>query len=607
MSTCRSYRPIEDYALIGDCGSAALVSKGGAIDWLCWPRFDSPSVFGALLDREKGGCFRIAPATGDYRVERRYRERTNVLETTFHTERGTLCLTDAMPVDEQEAYKNTFWPEHEVLRRLECTEGSVEVDITCAPRPGYGRHRPRPEERGALGFFYQHGEHVMVVRSEVPLEETGGGVLAGRVLLGSGERRFLALAYDEGEPAVLPLLGDHAEKRLQRTLAYWRGWAGRCQYDGPHEEAVVRSALTLKLMTFAASGALVASPTASLPEVIGGEKNFDYRYCWLRDASFTLRAFFALGYEGEGEAFFQWLLQATRRTFPDLNVLYTVYGAAEAPERTLGHLEGYRGSRPVRVGNQAGEQFQLDVYGELISAGFEFARRSEGGLDRLQRKRLRQLGEAICDRWQRKDNGLWELRSERRHHTYSKAMCWVGLERLRQLASEGLLDDMLPTGRLADVQDEIRESIEESAFDEAAGSYTATYENDHLDANLLLLAVYGYADASSGRMQATYERIEDELGASGGLLYRFPGNDGGAPKEGAFGICSFWAVEHLAKAGRLREAKARFEQVLSHRNDVGLFPEEINPENGAFLGNFPQAFTHVGLINAAMTLAEADS
>jgi GH15 family glucan-1,4-alpha-glucosidase len=606
--TASAYPPIKDYALIGDCGSAALVSRSGSIDWLCWPRFDSPSLFGALLDREQGGFFRIAPAADDYRTERRYVEQTNVLETTFHTEDGTLRLTDTMPVAEHRAYKDDLWPTHEVLRRVECTEGTVTVEVTLAPRPDYGRRRADFEQRGELGFFHQRGKRVLVVRSEVPLEPSeDDSVLAARVPLGEGERRFLSLAYDEGEAAVLPLLGNHAEARLKQTASYWRTWAGRCQYDGPYAEAVTRSILTLKLMTFAASGALIAAPTTSLPEVPGGEKNYDYRYCWLRDAAFTLRVFFALGYNREGKAFFEWLLQATQHTFPDLNVLYTVYGSTEAPEKELDHLEGYDGARPVRIGNQAKGQYQLDMYGELVSAGYEFALHTDDPFDRYQHKRMRQLGEAICNHWQDADNGIWELRGEDKHRTYSKAMCWVGLERLRWLADENDLDDKLDVERFAAVQEEIRADIEENGFSEKQDTYMATYEHDRLDASLLLLVVYEYIDATAPRMKATYESVADALDADGGLLYRFPGEDGGEPEEGAFGICSFWVVEYLAKADRLDEARERFEQVLGHANDVGLFSEEIDPSSGAFLGNFPQAFTHVGLIKAALALKDASS
>jgi GH15 family glucan-1,4-alpha-glucosidase len=600
----RSCPPIEDYALIGDCGSAALVSRDGSIDWLCWPRFDSPSVFGALLDADEGGSFQVRP-TSDFEVERCYLEETNVLETTFHAENGVLRLTDLMPVAEDQAYDRKLWPEHEVLRRVECVEGEVTVQITCAPRFEYGRVAPRLDRRGELGFFYTHGEDVLVLRSAVPLECSGGdddSVLRGRATLREGERRYVALAYDQKEPAVLPLLGDHAGERVERSVRYWRGWAGRCQYDGPYRDAVMRSVLTLKLMTYSISGAIVAAPTSSVPEVIGGSLNWDYRYCWLRDAAFTLRVLFQLGYKREGEAFLSWLLQATRRTFPDLKVFYDVHGNTDVEEQKLDFLDGYKGSRPVRLGNGAISQFQLDVYGEIIGAAYEAVRR-DADLDAHERNMLRKLGEAVCDRWQEKDNGIWEVRGERCHRTYSKAACWVALDRLLQLREENILGG-LPTERFNKVKREIRQTIEEKGFSEKRNSYVAAFSEERLDAALLLLSVYGYADASADRMQATYERIDEDLGTDG-LLYRYLDDDGGTPDEGTFGICSFWAVEHLAKAGRLDEARERFEHVLEHANDVGLYAEEIDAETGALLGNFPQAFTHVGLVSAALTLKEA--
>jgi GH15 family glucan-1,4-alpha-glucosidase len=298
------YPPIEDYAVIGDCASAALVGRDGSIDWLCWPRFDSPSIFASLLDADVGGHFQIQPI-GDYGVDRRYVGDTNVLETTFTTEEGVLRVTDLMPVAHHEAYERELWPAHELLRRVECVEGTVEVDVVCDPRLEYGQVDPPLDDRGPHGFFYNHEGAVLIVRSELPLTLSHAhGTLRGQWTLQEGDRHFLSLTYDKDNPAVLPLLGDHAQRKLARTINYWRDWAGRCEYEGPHRDAVVRSALTLKLMTFSASGAIVAAPTTSLPEAIGGERNWDYRYCWLRDAALTLRALYELGYEEEGRAFF---------------------------------------------------------------------------------------------------------------------------------------------------------------------------------------------------------------------------------------------------------------------------------------------------------------
>ncbi len=598
--TSSSYPPISDYALIGDCASAALISRDGSLDWLCWPRFDSPSIFGALLDRECGGFFRIAPRA-PYEVSRRYVGHTNVLETTFRTDGGTLCLTDLMPVADAPAYDSELWPDHEVLRRMTCTEGAVEVEIVCDPRFHYGRIQPRLEPRGQLGYFFNCRSDVLVVRSDVPPAlSADGGVLSATVTLEAGAHRHVSLSYDQGEPAVLPLLGEHAERRITRSLDYWTEWAEHCHYDGPYRAAVVRSALTLKLMTFAASGAVVAAPTTSLPEVPGGAKNWDYRYCWPRDAAFTLHVLFELGYSLEGEAFFGWLLHATRRTFPTIKVLYDVYGTSHLPEKTLDHLEGYRGARPVRIGNEAAEQFQLDVYGELVSAFFEFADHHRR-LARPQRHMLRELGDTLCTLWKEPDNGIWELRRSRQHHTFSKAMCWVALDRLRQLHERDFIEasDHWPA-----VQEEIRRAIETRGFNEALGSYVSTFDGERLDASLLLLSVYGYADPKGERMQGTYARLAERLGRDG-LFYRFAGADGGWPREGTFGICSFWAVEHLVRAGQVEQARRQFEDVLSYANDVGLFAEMIEAETGDARGNFPQAFTHVGLINAALALSAA--
>ena len=598
-----AYAPIEDYAIIGDCASAALVGKNGSIDWLCWPRFDSPSIFAKILDADDGGHFQIRP-TGDFEVDRQYLSDTNVLETTFTTEEGVLRLTDLMPVAGRAAYRRELWPEHEILRKVECVEGTVEVTVVCDPRLEYAMIDPPLEDRGAHGFFYNHERAVLIVRSEFPLTlSQERGALHGQQTLHAGERHVLSLAFDEGEPAVLPLLGDHAERKIERSIGYWRDWAARCQYDGPYRDAVVRSALTLKLMTFAPSGAIIAAPTTSLPEAIGGERNWDYRYCWLRDAALTLRALYELGYEEEGRAFFSWLLHATRLTAPRLSVLYDVHGNANLTERTLPHLEGYRQSPPVRVGNGAHDQLQLDTYGELVSAAYEFVRR-ERTLDGWHARLLRKLGDEVCRRWREPDEGIWEVRSGRHHNTFSKAMCWVALDRLVALHEAGYVT--VDVDRYREEGEQIRAAIEDNGFNEDLGSYVATFGGDRLDASLLLLPTYGYTEATAPRMASTFASIHEAL-AQDGLLYRYPPgtDDGLSSEEGAFGICSFWDEEMFARLGRLDEARENLERTLSYANDLGLFAEEIDPDTGTFLGNFPQAFTHVGLINAALTLEKA--
>ncbi len=591
---------IGDYAIIGDCRSAALVSRHGSIEWLCWPRFDSASVFAAMLDRAKGGFFSVAPL-GDARVSRRYLESTNVLETTFRTPTGVLRLTDLMPVASEADKRTELLPQREILRRLECTEGEVTVDVRCDPRPQYGRIVPRLRSRGALGVWYEHEGRALVLRCDLPTQLSADRAHIGiQSTMRAGDRHYVSLVSAIDEPAVLPTLGGHAEFRIQRSVDWWRTWADRCAYDGPYRDAVLRSALTLKLMEYAPSGAVVAAPTTSLPEGLGGVRNWDYRYCWLRDSSLTLQALFDLGYRLEGEAFLSWLLHTTSMTLPELQVLYDVYGETRLKEHTLDYLSGFADSRPVRVGNDAHGQLQLDIYGEVVDAVHAFTVRG-GRLDRGTRRMLAGFGDTVCRRWSEPDEGIWEPRGGRRHNTYSKAMCWVALERLCRLNDEGHIS--APTARYRQVQREIRDAIETRGFSQTLDSYVSALDNDTVDAALLLLSRYGYADATSARMHTTYHRIRQTLGADG-LLYRYLGDDDGLPgHEGAFGICSFWAVSYLAQAGRHDEAAAAFEHVLSYANDLGLFAEEIDPTTGASLGNFPQAFTHVGLIDAALQLA----
>ncbi len=591
---------IADYALIGDCRSAALVSRWGAIEWLCWPRFDSPSVFAAMLDRGRGGAFTVRPV-GPFQASRRYVEATCVLETTFRTPTGVLVLTDLMPVASAADQRRELLPQREILRRLSCPEGTVEVEVTCDPRPDYARVVPRLRARGALGSWYEHEGRALVLRSDCPVALDGdGAALSARQAMRAGDTHYVSLVAAIGEPAVLPPLGAHAEFRIQRSIDWWQAWAGRCTYDGPYRDAVLRSALTLKLMEYAPSGAVVAAPTTSLPEAIGGVRNWDYRYCWLRDSSLTLQALFDLGYAAEGESFLHWLLHTTSRTLPELQVLYDVYGETHLAEHTLDWLAGFDGSAPVRIGNDAHGQLQLDIYGEVIDAVHAFVLRG-GRIDRGTRRMLLGFGDTVCRRWREPDEGIWEPRGGRRHNTYSKAMCWVALDRLCALHEHGHL--RAPVARYRDEQEQIRTAIETRAFDASLDSYVATLDGHAVDASLLLLSRYGYADATSDRMRGTLERVVGDLGTDG-LLYRYRDTDDGLPgSEGAFGICSFWAVSQAAQAGEYERAARAFEHVLSFANDLGLFAEEIDPKTGAALGNFPQAFTHVGLIDAALQLA----
>jgi GH15 family glucan-1,4-alpha-glucosidase len=596
-----SYPPIDDYALIGDCRSAGLVSGDGSLDWLCLPRFDSPSVFAALLDAREGGRFRIRPV-GEYSSERRYLPDTNVLETTFRCPSGTFVLRDLMSVSSEEDKRASLTPEHEVLREVEGIDGEVEVEVLYDPRPEYGLMRPMLKRQWDHSLRCEIGGVALILRSELALvPRSDGRGASGVIRIQAGERMYLSLTYSREAPAVISPLGEAARGRIERTVRWWQEWANRCAYEGPYRDAVVRSALALKLMTYAPSGALVAAPTTSLPEALGGVRNWDYRYCWLRDASFTLRALYALGYREEAEAFDGWVLHATRLTWPELHILYDVFGEARLPERELPHLEGYARSRPVRIGNDAQGQLQLDVNGEVVDAAAQFANRG-GRFDRDTSRMLDGLGRTVCRRWREPDEGIWEGRSGRFHNTHSKVLCWVALDRLIEMHEAGYLDVSVDLFR--DNRDEIRKEIEAHGYNERIGSYTRTFDGEEMDASLLTLPLYGYTEGTNPRMRSTCARIHEKL-ATGALVHRYEtGTDDGLPPgEGAFGICSFWAVECVTRGGNIEGATRAFEQLLAYANDVGLFAEEIDPHTGAALGNFPQAFTHIGLINAALTLA----
>jgi len=588
---------IGDYGVIGDCRSAALVSRSGSVDWLCWPRFDSPAIFAAILDHERGGAWSIAPAE-HANVKREYVGPSNVLATTFITASGSATLTDLMPVASESFKCDHLMPEHELIRRVECTRGELEIEMLFRPRPHYGKDSVRIRDCGRLGFRIDQGRGAYWLLSNAALTIEGDHAQL-RTRMKQGETLEFSLSYSQTAPAVLPALGTDFDERIERSIQWWHSWADRCSYRGPYRDAVLRSALALKLLAYAPSGAIIAAATTSLPEIIGGAENWDYRFCWLRDASFTVRSLLGLGYREEAESFLDWLLLATRLTQPRLRVLYNVYGGHSPRERILGYLSGYAGSRPVRVGNAARHQLQLDVYGEVINSVSHYV--EDGGeLDRAMQKALIGFGDQVAKSWRLPDEGIWEPRTGRRDNTYSKLMCWTALDRLINLAERGAIQGA-PLADYRRERDLIREQLASHAWDSRLNSYVSVLETEHVDATLLLLSWYGFEPAGSQRMLGTYLRVLRELGAGDGLLYRFPRT----PQEGAFGVCGFWAVEYLALGGgTLDQARERFESALQHHNDLGLFSEEVSPETGEALGNFPQAYTHVGVISAALAIEE---
>jgi GH15 family glucan-1,4-alpha-glucosidase len=588
---------IHDYAAIGDGRTVALVSRNGSIDWLCWPRFDSPSTFGAIL-HDSAGCWELAPHA-PFRVERRYVDETNVLESRFDTRSGVLVVTDLMPVASEEDKARLMLPDHEILRVAECVEGEVDLEMRVAPRFDYGRRRGRIRDAGPLGVRVERDADVLVLRTNLTLDVSSDAI-RGRARLRRGDVVHASLTFADDWPAVIPPLGDRSRDAIARSVGWWRDWASRLRYEGPCRSMVIRSALALKLLVYAPSGAIVAAPTTSLPERPGGDLNWDYRFCWLRDAALTVRALVALSCIPEAHAFVSWLLHTTRLTQPELRILYDVYGNAPPPERVLADLAGFEGARPVRVGNAAAGQRQLDVYGEVIDAVTHYVR-AGGALDRDTEGMLCAFGEYVCRHWEEPDEGIWEPRSGQLHHTHSRVLCWTALDRLLQLHADGHLH-RAPVTKFQQNRERIRRQVETRGWNPIMGCYAAQLDGDELDATLLLLPWYGFEDAASHRMRATYRRVRERLGAGDGLLYRY--RTGESPGEGAFGICSFWGAEYLALGGgSAEEARDMFERVCAYANDLGLFAEEIDPATGAALGNFPQAFTHVGLINAAVTLA----
>ena len=598
-SSDTTFPGIQDYGIIGDCRSAALISRFGSIEWLCWPRFEKDSIFAALLDRHRGGSWQICP-TGTFQSERHYIPETNILVTRFTTSGGSAELTDAMPGAAQIRHHPELVPDHEIIRLVQCTSGEIELKIIFAPRAQYGLQPVAMHEDGKLGVRMEVGRGVYWLRSTIPLRVEKHHADAV-VRLTAGDSIQFSFTYSEEAPGVLPPLGVRSRERIDESAQRWRQWAKRAEYDGDYRNEVVRSALALKLLAYAPSGAIIAAATTSLPERIGGDLNWDYRFCWLRDASLTIRALLELGYWDEAEDFLDWMLQATRLTQPELRIIYSVYGDKAPKERTLDHLSGYRNSRPVRIGNAARDQLQLDVYGEVIDAAAQFAFHG-GHLDREMQKVLIGLGNYVVENWDQPDEGIWEPRSGRQNHTHSRLLCWTALDRLIRLHEKGLLD-RAPADKYREQAELIRKQVKQRAWNSKLNSYVSTLDGDSLDASLLLLSWYGFEDAAGERMRNTHAALCSRLCTSNGLLYRYETQ----PSEGTFAICSFWQAEYLALGGgTVQQAHDAFKNLMRYRNDLGLYGEEIDSQTGAALGNFPQAFTHVGLISAALSIRQRE-
>jgi GH15 family glucan-1,4-alpha-glucosidase len=598
------YPPIADYALISDCHSGALVSKDGSIDWCTFHRYEARPVFGRLLDWAKAGFFRIAPLDDNYEPTRRYLPGTNILETTFRTPTGVLVLSDffAYRVPEPGEDAHSAHPDHQLIRIARCTEGEVAVKVKFVPRFDYGLTTPRLETLADDLVVVYGGADALVLQSELPFGHAELSATEGNRTLRTGEEAFVVLTYQlphELEPRRLNR--DEVHSRFETTSATWAAWAERCTYEGPYRDQVVRSALVLKALTNGPTGSIVAAATTSLPEEIGGERNWDYRFSWLRDSALTLNALFALGYDEEAHDYMAWLERTTAGRASELQIMYGVGGERLLPEVELDWLEGYRGSRPVRIGNGAYSQFQLDVFGELLDAVWVY-RQHGGVIDDTFWEFIGRIADAVIDRWRDADQGIWEIRGEPRHFTYSKVMAWVALDRAVRIADldgrEGALDLWRAN------RDELRELIEREGVHTESGAFLQSFgDSGKLDASNLMIPIVGFVSHDDPRARATFERTIAELSADG-FVYRYvtDGVDGLAGEEATFAICSFWLVECLARAGEAERARELFERLLGFCNDVGLLAEEIDPHSGELIGNFPQAFSHVGLIQAAIAL-----
>lgn len=599
-----SYKPISDYGLIGDTRSCALIGNDGSIDWLCIPRFDSPSVFGALLDSKKGGRFLVCPAAKFFHSAQSYEPMTNVLRTIFlvgEKSSNLATVTDFMPCF---TIERTLVTSGEVHRRIETLRGNVEFEAWVEPRPGYGALVPDVKWLEGIGYTFSSegdtGNQSISLLTQMKFDEKEKGILTTKFELKEGEKIDLVLRYGMVMKDVS--IDPHSELKLLETRAYWKRWIEKCNIGGKWRDQVLRSALALKLLFFSPTGAILAAATTSLPEEIGGSRNWDYRYSWIRDSSFVIWAFHALGFNDEADLYLDWLLSAFSLTIGNLQPMIGISGGRELAEKVVPDLAGYKGSSPVRVGNDAWKQFQLDLYGIFVDALY-FSHRHGRGIDRKVFDYLITLVVGELERlWTKPDCGIWEVRSEEQHFVYSKMWAWVGVDRAQRIAQEIGYPDLAEKWSV--LRDRIRESILSNGFDPTMNSFVRVYGTKDLDAANLLMPQVRFIAADDPKMIGTIDATMNKLLIDGKFVYRYLVGDGLPGKEGAFLICSFWLVNCLTMAGRLDEAEKILDSVSVYANQLGLFSEEVDPESGELLGNFPQAFTHMGFITAAVNLSK---
>jgi GH15 family glucan-1,4-alpha-glucosidase len=593
------YPPIAEHGLIGDLQTAALVTTDGSVDWFCCPRFDSPSVFASLLDRDRGGRFRVAAEGDDVVVRQLYFPDTAILVTRFMTPEGVGEVLDFMPVEDPQRASDR----HRLVRVVRCVRGQIRFELECAPRFDYGRQAHELELTDEGAVFHTPTLQLTLHGAGHGAMQRHGNDVRGALTVNAGQAGGVILeSAAPGPPRTMT--PEEVLDLFTQTARFWRGWLSRSTYRGRWREQVDRSAITLKLMTYAPTGGLVAAPTAGLPEQVGGERNWDYRYTWIRDGSFSVHALLGLGFTEEAEAFGRWLSDRAQEQVGEasgpLKIMYRVDGSSDLDEETLDHWEGYAGSKPVRIGNGAADQLQLDIYGEALDSIY-LADRHGSRAGHLGWVKLAQLTDWLCDHWDQPDEGIWETRGGRQNFTYGRLMCWVALDRMVRLAREhGRPADL---GRWIGERDRIYTQIMERGWNPERRAFTQHDKTQVLDASLLMLPLVGFVAPRDPLWLSTLEAMEGEL-VSDSLVYRYDpaaSPDGLRGHEGTFSICTFWYVDALARSGRLEQARLTLEKMFTYANHLGLFAEEIG-QTGEQLGNFPQAFTHLSLINAAINL-----